>query len=115
MKVLQFLIFLILFLYISSRSACENINPTSAADCKDDVLENKKKDNGVHCCYFTFKNAEDNEVAKGCGEVSKAGYDNIKDYIKYGEIMNAENYDYNVDCKAVYLQFSLIILFLLFL
>ena len=114
MKVLQFLIFLILFLYISS-SGCYGINPTSAADCKDDALGNKKKDNGVHCCYVTYKDAEDNEVTKRCLEVSKAGYDNIKDYITYNEIMDESSYDYNVDCKAVYLQFSLIILFLLFL
>ena len=114
MKILQLLIFLILFIYISS-DACRAINPSNAADCKDEVLENKKKDNGVHCCYFTYKEAEDNTETKGCVEVSKVGYENIKDYIKNMEINNEDAYDVNVDCKAIYLQFSLIILFLLFL
>ena len=113
MKTLQFLIFLILFIYISS--GCEDINPTSAADCKDEVLENKKKDNGVHCCYWTYKQAVDGVEQKECLEVSKVGYENIKDLIKFDEMGDRRKYDYSIDCEAVYLQFSLIILFLLFL
>ena len=114
MKSLQFLIFLVLFIYISS-SGCYGINPTRAADCKDEALEDKRKANGVHCCYLTYKQASDGEEHKSCIEISKSAYKNMKDYIKYCEMMDEEDYDYSVDCKAVYLQFSLIILFLLFL
>ena len=113
MKTIQFLIFLILFIYISS--GCDDINPNSAADCKDEALENKKKDNGVHCCYLTNKQASDGVEQKSCIEVSKSAYKNIKDFIKFSEMIDYSNYDYSVDCKAIYLQFSLIILFLLFL
>ena len=113
MKTLQFWIFLILFIYISSD--CYGINPNSAADCKDEALEDKRKANGVHCCYLTYKKTHDNTERKKCTEISKVAYKNIKDFIKYEEILDSDIYEVSIDCKAIYLQFSLIILFLLFL
>lgn len=111
MTKLQFFIFLILVAYI--HSSCSG-TASSAGDCKDDMLSDIQKGNEMHCCYVTSKGLSDNQEYKNCDAISKVGYENLGDYIKYSEMMGLGK-DVSVDCKSLYLQFSLISLFLLFL
>lgn len=113
MKKFQYLIFLYLIIYIHSCSV--GTNPTKASDCKDENLSGKEKDNGVHCCYKTYKRTSDGGEGKVCDAVSKTAYENMKDYIKFSEMFNPSQSEVSIDCNSIYLSFSLISLFLLFL
>ena len=111
MKKLQFFIFLILVVYI--HSLCSG-TATSAGDCKQDMLTDNQKNGGMYCCYKTSKSFSNNQEDKVCFAITKVAYENIGDYIKLRE-MTGNEYDMSIDCKSIYLQFSLISLFLLFL
>jgi hypothetical protein len=92
-------------------------------DCKDSVtdpsVDNCKNNNdgNGYCCYMETPKKTNK---KRCKDITKYEYDHIKDYIEFKKVFGGDNEetkddDVKIDCKSYYLQFSLIILILLFL
>ena len=119
MKIIQ-VIFLLSLLNIafikSDKDYCDESkikdNDYSVDKCKD-----AKKGDG-YCCYYEFPSRTKDK--KGCAPLSKYQYDHIDVYVKYhqtfgGDKEDTEDKDAFIDCKSQSLQFSLIILILLFL
>lgn len=109
MKVFQLIALLCLILY--SYQECSNSN-VKQEDCKADNLSSGEK--GIGAEYCCFSKAKDSTF---CMPLTKYQYKNIKDVIKiYRLIPSDKGYDdLSIDCKALYLQISLlsILLFLL--
>ena len=107
-----FLILIIAKIYCDDDYYCSSQPSSPSADeCK------KVKTGSGYCCYYE---APKSTISKGCISISKYQYDNIKDFVKYhkkfgGDKEDTEDKDAKIDCKSSYLQFSLIILTLLFL
>lgn len=109
MKVFQLIALLCLILY--SYQECSK-NNAKQEDCKADNLSSSEKNKGAeYCCLF--KASDDTS----CSPLTKYQYKNIKDYIKILRLMVSDKgfNDLSIDCKALYLQISLlsILLFLL--
>ncbi len=109
MKVFQLIALLCLILY--SYQVC-NKNNAKQEDCKADNLSSSEKSKGdEYCC---FAKAGDNT---SCMPLTKYQYKNIKDFIKMMLLAGSDKgfNDLSIDCKALYLQISLlsILLFLL--
>ena len=71
-----------------------------------------------YCCYYNYPKRT--SYKKGCVHLSKYQYDHISVMVKYGQTFGGDNdetedKDASIDCKSFYLQFSLLILILLFL
>ena len=119
MKIIQ-VIFLLSLLNIafikSDKDYCDESkikdNDYSVDKCKD-----AKKGDG-YCCYYERPSLTKDK--KGCAPLSKYEYDHIDALVKYyqafgGDKGETEDKDALLDCKSQSLQFSLIILILLFL
>jgi len=96
-----------------------------ACDCKGGVLPSDatvdkcKNDNdgSNYCCY---QEAPKKSIKKFCTTIKKYEYEHIKVYVDSEKVFGGDNYetkddDVKIDCKSYFLQFSLIILILLFL
>jgi len=109
MKVFQLIALLCLILY--SYQECSNTN-VKQEDCKADNLSSREKEKGVEYCCFAKAGDE-----TSCFPLTKYQYKNIKDYIKMMRLIASDKgfNDLSIDCKALYLQISLlsILLFLL--
>ena len=113
MKKFTILISLLLLLtYINTADEyCESVKGKKADDCKD----LKKYDSEGYCCYVKTKTKDGTN--EGCTEVSKANYNDIKNYVKSLEKLG-ESIDADIkklDCYSVYLTGSLLSLVLFFL
>ena len=109
MKVFQLIALLCLILY--SYQECSNSN-VKQEDCKADNLSSREKKIGAEYCCFA--KAGDETL---CFPLTKYQYKNIKDMIKMMRLFPSDKgfNDLSIDCKALYLQISLlsILLFLL--
>ena len=109
MKVFQLIALLCLILY--SYQVC-NKNNAKQEDCKADNLSSSEKEIGAEYCCFSKVGDE-----TSCLPLTKYQYKNIKDLIKMMRLFPSDKFvdDLSIDCKALYLQISLlsILLFLL--
>ena len=112
MKIFTVLISILLLTYINTDdTTCNGTKGKKADDCKD----LKKTNDEDYCCYIKGKNKQGD--SEGCIQVSKADYDNIKNYIQRMEELG-KNDDVKVkklDCYSFYLTGSLFSLVLFFL
>ena len=86
-------------------------------DYSVDKCKDAKKGDG-YCCYY--ERPAMTEYKKGCTSLSKYDYEHVDVLVKYyqtfgGDKGETEDKDALLDCKSQSLQFSLIILLLLFL
>ena len=113
MKFYQIIFLLFLMTnFVNSTTDCDpegGLNPSGQKDCKDlnlDFQEDLK-----YCCFLKMKDGS-NE-AKTCIPLTDAEYKDIKQTIKKFEEEGGKVKD--LDCKSIYLQFSLISLLFLIL
>ena len=112
MKSVHVFILLILITYI----ACDCKYTVSPSDASVDKCKSDNDGNG-YCCYMETPKKT---IKKKCEDISKYTYEHIKVYIEEEKVFGGDDYktkdeDVKIDCKSYYLQFSLIILMLLFL
>ena len=107
LKVYSFLcMFILLSIFATTKqsTACEDITPTKADDCKDDSLTPTEKDNDfVHCCYY--KKEKTNGAS--CKTLTSRQYKNIGKYIKYEEKDDDYEYKISIDCQSSFLHLFL--------
>jgi len=113
MKAFQLITLLCLILY--SYQQCGNLNNAKKEDCKPDNLSSDEKQKGAEYCCF-FKNGD----STACLPFTKYQYKNVKDIIKvnslnFQAILSGEYNDISIDCKALYIQISLLSILLLLL
>ena len=114
MKFIHTLAFLLLIecIICQGSNPCYSETNPSKDNCKKITVE------GGHCCYFEAPKSNDHP--KGCTPITNYVYDNIKTYAKYmktfgGDDGETEDKKAKIECKSFYLQFTSIILILLFL
>lgn len=110
MKVFQLITFLCLIIYAYQQ--CTKGREAKKEDCTADKLSSDEKKVGREYCCF----AKQGDTTS-CVALTKYKYENIKDYIKLSSLMaqTSTEEDISIDCKALYLQISLLsILLLLF-
>ena len=87
--------------------------PKDVDECKNKLSEEQIKDDlKKYCCYSKI----DNDLNPSCISLTETQYDNIKDYIKFSEILWGE-VNLNINCNSFYLRFwifNLILYILLF-
>ena len=122
-------LYLLLVLLLLSKFNCqdeeEGLDP---GECDDDLssgCENLKVGKGYYkCCLFEAEadqaiDDDGSKTIKSCFPITKADYDDIKDYIKNYEnnVKNKENIeaDVSIDCASNYVMISLLSLIILFL
>ena len=116
MKVTYVFLILYSFFYIISSEYCESlleINVNKASTCH----KRQTSKEGSYCCFIKLKEkiAGVTFTTQSCEELTKAEYDNIKDYKKkYEKDCASENCSVKkIDCRSSYLTFSLLSLILL--
>ena len=109
MKVLFALIsiFLLSFIYSDETKTCEGI-VTKKSECHDIKLSDEKK-----CCYFNYIYTEDGKELeiKGCGDLTKAEYDDIDKYIDDMKKDNEKDEKFklkSLDCNSYYLHITIL-------
>ena len=112
MKSVHLFILLLLVVYIDC--ACKG--GVSNSDASVDKCKSDNDGNG-YCCFMETPKKTNK---KKCEDLTKYEYDHIKVYIDYEKVFGGDDgktkdKDVKIDCKSYYLQFSLIILILLFL
>ena len=114
MKVLFALISILLLSFIYSDEKCSP-DKTNKSDCHNVQLSDGKK-----CCYFNYMYTDDDgkeKEAKGCGELTKAEYDDINKYIEDAKKENEKDENFklkSLDCNSYYLHITILsLLFIL--
>ena len=107
-----YIIFYFLIIFIKSDQCDKFTNiPSSVNECQGQLSDTQIKDDlKSHCCYYK----SDNDILPKCISLTKIQYDNIKDYIKFNEILWGE-VNLKIDCYSFYLKIGLLNLILLFL
>ena len=121
-------LYLLLVLLLLSKFNCqdEEEEQPDEGECKGDSnCENLKVGKGYYkCCLFEAEadqaiDDDGSKTIKSCFPITKADYDDIKDYIKNYEnnVKNKQNIeaDVSIDCASNYVMISLLSLIILFL
>ena len=103
----KFILFISLFIAISS--LCASGNATKADDCKNKNLTDDEKKNGEDaCCFFNYKEKGGTEL-KLCASFVKQ---KVLETVKAGR----KTYDkYEIDCASNWLSISLYLFALIFM
>lgn len=112
MKSVHAFILLLLITYI----ACYCKGGVSNSDASVDKCKSDNEGDG-YCCYVETPKSN---PSKSCEDITKYQYDHIKVYVEGYKVFGGDDgktkdKDAKIDCNSYYLQYSLIILILLFL
>ena len=116
MKANIIFVILILLKIVAGEDGCDYTKWTesdaSVEKCKSALV------GSGYCCFYN--SPKRSSYKKGCTHYSKYEYDHMSLIVKYAQTFGGDKYDTedkdaSVDCKSFYLQFSLLILVLLFL
>ena len=105
---------LILLISIIMVSFVLNDGCSGTASKYDDCKGKKTSDSTAYCCYVESEGTVlgKKKTSKECEELSKAEYDNIKDYVKtqkqLAETFGAKDVDMDIDCESSYLKICLL-------
>ena len=114
MRSLVLLISILLASFVLNDS-CTGKDATKYDDCKN----LQKSDPSNYCCFVEseYTVGDKEEKHKGCLEITKKDYDNIKDYVKEikseAEKSGVKDISYDIDCSCSYLTISLLGLIIL--
>ena len=107
MKLLQFIIFIFLLSLINGDQCDLFTNvPMHVNDCINQTSENQRESEFKEYCCFS-KSA--NHINPTCISLTQIQYDNIKDYIRFNEILWGD-VNMTINCNSSYLKYWMLTL-----